>query len=431
MSRLAYVGGQVRAAQNILQLVAIANGIQPTIKDLTDPEKKKEYEKSLDVLRAGIDRLIPSSARVVGSFAVGCNYPDLRHFAIRTYMKKHGIQELEDVEIFLAVLTKDPYPENDIARTLLRDIFIAAKDVLILPCNSTVLDLQQISAKIDNILRELVALKLRRFDHMPALDIFIAEVADAIAQRVEDGFSVDYFLNESIRTASFICNIVVAITQKERVTVETLLTALQTPLFTNDACKEMMLYEPYIGETYDLFLQRFIALVEQEGYDLTLDHLRLVAFNIIVDPDHDDPIVRMREDFVISRAVPLLVNDAEESYAVARSFVSRISAHRFIAAFLRQCKVLTDAQLKHLANCVDKKEPFGAEAAEQVLAAKERFLLDVDVEKVLKSVEDGTTMGLAIIIGGPEGVPGSITFEQMQAFIKKMQDLANPDNTVH
>lgn len=431
MSGTSHIEEQVRRARDLVQLAPIANTLQPTIQDLNNPHKKKEHEKNLDVLRVGIDRLTPNSARIVGSFAVECNYPDLRHLAMRTYMRKYGIQDLADVEVFLAVLTKEPYPENDKARTLLREIFVSAKSVFTLSEGSTPRDLVSYAEKLDMILITLAVLKVKKIDHLEMLNIFILELASSIARCICDGFPAELFFRK-LRTVSFVCNIITAIAQRDLVSTKTLLAVLHAPLFESETCKMAVWQEPYIGKTYELFLQRIIDAVEQERYVLTLDQLRLMAFNIIVSPGQDDQTMRTREDFVISRVVPLLIAANEDPFAFARSFGSRISAHRFIVAFLSECTVLKDAQLESLARCIDRKELFGTEAAEKALAAKEKFALHIDVETILRSAENDSGMGLAIIIGASDGVTNSMTLEQLQGLIRTIQGLADHgDGTVH
>ena len=414
---------QVKSARNIVQLADCANSLQVTTLDLIDPAKKKIHDARLDVLRARIDQLTTGDTISVGKFAVNCNFPVLRHFAVRAHMRKFGIQSLDDIEIFLQVLAKEPYPENQIAQRLLYDIFDSAENAFIVPKLS--FELKSAIEILGVIVLRLAQVRFDRFDSLPTLEIFTSSVVDAIVQKIFDGETPNYFL-DATRVAAHCCDLVVTITQREDVTTDILLDVLQAPIFLDDRCRRSVEEAPYIRATYDIFLSKFITLFEQKRIPLSYDHLRIIARNI-VDEKKGGRNVKERENFVIRRVLPLIIMGNDPVH-FANAFFARTSAHRFISAYLHVCCDLSEDHLKGLAECVCTGDPTGDDAAAQLFTVQRKFGLNVDIDQILEDVRNPKISGIAIIMGGPEGMSGAMSLDEFKARMEELlRNRQNPD----
>jgi hypothetical protein len=334
--------------------------------------------RHIDVFANKAEELLAvDDIKAVVAFVKRCEHRDLNVRIIELYIKKHGAH---DMDIMYQIINVIQHWARMEFQKIIEDLFSQTPQAFHIASDIDDLELERTIRTFSNVCRMLVQM-YNKHDLLPenVKKEFMATTAllcDIVARKVQNGSDPRKFFAQAVTIVPLLTDMILTTLLMENVAfadVRGCLALLNVEEKSRDHEARSAL-----KAVRDVYVTRAV----QENAKLTFDEICIIAANTF-DLSNDGISTAIDEEFVITEGLPLCTSD-DDVLRLCRSFGTKSGTNRCISTFLAQCEELDRWMLEKLAMSVPASHDFGGvKVREDLIDAKKRFGLAIDLEKIL------------------------------------------------
>lgn len=348
------------------------------------------YAHTMDQRRSAIAfirarELLTNDVRVVQGFYDKCDDPVLTLRVVELYVEKYGVRTMDILLTLLGILRRIIYSHQyveDVNR-IVENIFAKTPQAFHLPTGIDNMHLHNVIVVFSAVMEILDRID-NEYDvslnnTQREIAIFIHALSDLVVARVESGTDPHMFITISAMDECLFVDMMLAI-----ICDAGSATDVARDCFKH--CASMDIHDADLCVIVKVIRDAFMERMVREDVLLSLDEICVVAA-MTFDIRGDGALTAEDEKSLIARGLPLCTSD-DDVLTLCRSFATKSGKNRCVSAYLARCETLDRWMLAELAASVPSMHAFGGPTVHKdLIAAKERFALALDLQKVFEQSE--------------------------------------------